>query len=169
MGNFALKVRRDVEGAAAAPAPAAPSPVADMGVRAPLPAMAAAAQPFASVDGSELSSDEGAAPRAGAAGADDESAVFVLSPKVGIFRRGKYAAGKRIGKALCVEGPGATLKRGQTVGYVEQLGTYVPVDAPQAGEVLSILEEGAPVEYQQEVVRLAPFFGGHIIGEAKYA
>jgi biotin carboxyl carrier protein len=167
MGNFALKVRRDVEGAAAAPAPAAPSPVADMGVRAPLPAMAAAAPAsgYASVDGSELSSDEGSA----RADSSDESAVYVVSPKVGIFRRGKYAAGKRIGKALCVEGVGATLKRGQTVGYVEQLGTYVPVDAPQAGEVLSILDEGAPVEYQQEVVKLAPFFGGHIIGEAKYA
>lgn len=162
MGNFALKVRRDVEGAAAPPPPVAPSPVADMGVRAPLPAMGAAA-PYASVDGSELSGDEGA----GAGG--DESAVFVTSPKVGIFRRGKYAAGKRIGKALCVEGVGATIKRGQTVGYVEQLGTFVPVDAPQAGEVLSILDEGEAVEYQQEVVKLAPFFGGHIIGEAKYA
>ena len=166
MGNFALKVRRDVEGAAAAPAPVAASLVADMGVRAPLPAMAAA-QPYASLDGGDLSSDEGGA--ASGRGADDESAVFVTSPKVGVFRRGKYAAGKRIGKALCVEGVGATLKRGQTVGYVEQLGTYVPVECSQAGEVLSILDEGAPVEYLQEVVKLAPFFGGHIIGEAKYA
>jgi biotin carboxyl carrier protein len=161
MGNFALKVRRDVEGPAP-PAPVAPSPVADMGVRAPLPAMGAAPVPaYVSVDGDALSSDEG--------GSRDETAVFVTSPKVGIFRRGKYAAGKRIGKALCVEGPGATLKRGQTVGYVEQLGTFVPVEAPQAGEVLSVLEDGEAVEYQQEIVKVAPFFGGHIIGEAKYA
>ena len=168
MGNFALKVRRDVEGPAAAAAPvAAAAPAVDMGVRAPLPPMAAAPA-YASVDGSELSGDVGAA-AGGAAASADESAIFVLSPKVGIFRRGKYAAGKRIGKALCVDGVGSTLKRGQTVGYVEQLGTYVPVECSQAGEVLSILDEGAPVEYLQEVVKLAPFFGGHIIGEAKYA
>jgi len=163
MGSFALRVRRDVEGPAAPPP--APSPVADMGVRAPLPAMGAAAgggPAYYSVDGADLSSDE-------ASRADEAAFLYVTSPKVGVFRRGKYAAGKRIGKALCVEGPGATLKRGQTVGYVEQLGTFVPVEAPQAGEVLAVLGDGEAVEYQQEVVKLAPFFGGHIIGEAKYA
>jgi hypothetical protein len=40
------------------------------------------------------------------------------------------------------------------------------LQAPQAGEVAKFLvEDGAPVEYLQEVVELAPFFGGHIIGE----
>ena len=41
--------------------------------------------------------------------------------------------------------------------------------APQAGEVAKFLiEDGAPVDYQGLVVELAPFFGGHIIGEAKH-
>lgn len=42
--------------------------------------------------------------------------------------------------------------------------------APQAGELAKFLiEEGSPVEYGQAVVELAPFFGGHIIGDKKYA
>lgn len=37
-----------------------------------------------------------------------------------------------------------------------------------AGEVVALLvSEGEPVEYDQEVITLAPFFGGHIIGDAK--
>eukprot|EP00967_Tisochrysis_lutea_P057028 scaffold72230_cov18-Tisochrysis_lutea.AAC.1 len=68
----------------------------------------------------------------------------------------------------CLQGD--QLKKGQTLGYVEQLGTYVPVEAPQAGEVVDFLvEEGAPVEYKQTIVEMAPFFGGHIIGDSKYA
>lgn len=126
-------------------------------------------------------------------------------PQVGIFRRGKYAAGKRIGKdnllkdvsrrggvcfscagrahqppargrhaavALRVlfqapplletarnrakpkhannQRQGETVKKGQTVGYVEQLGTFVAIEAPQAGEVAKFrVEEGVPVEYGQ--------------------
>ncbi len=42
--------------------------------------------------------------------------------------------------------------------------------APQAGEAVHFLvEEGSPVEYGQVIVELAPFFGGHIIGDSKYA
>ncbi len=115
------------------------------------------------------------------------------------------------------------MKKGQALGYVEQLGTFVAVEvrpagvggeggrkqarvaragrlcswhalahkqmqpwrshharpsnhvslaaqAPQAGEIAKfLLEDGAPVEFRQEVVELAPFFGGHIIGDSKYA
>jgi hypothetical protein len=46
---------------------------------------------------------------------------------------------------------------------------FVP-QSPQAGEIVNfLLADGAPVEYLQEVVELAPFFGGHIIGDSKYA
>lgn len=42
--------------------------------------------------------------------------------------------------------------------------------APQAGEVVTFkVDEGGPVEYGQVVIELAPFFGGHIIGDSKYA
>ncbi len=30
------------------------------------------------------------------------------------------------------------------------------------------VEEGQPVEYNQPIVELAPFFGGHIIGDRKH-
>lgn len=54
--------------------------------------------------------------------------------------------------------------------YVEQLGTFMPIEAPQAGELVAFLvEEGSPVEYRQPVAEIAPFFGGHIIGDSKHA
>jgi biotin carboxyl carrier protein len=44
------------------------------------------------------------------------------------------------------------------------------LQAPQAGEITAYrAEEGDPVEYNQSVVEIAPFFGGHIIGDSKYA
>jgi hypothetical protein len=44
------------------------------------------------------------------------------------------------------------------------------LQAPQAGEITAYrAEEGDPVEYKQSVVEIAPFFGGHIIGDSKYA
>jgi biotin carboxyl carrier protein len=45
---------------------------------------------------------------------------------VGVFRRGKYAGGKKVGKGN-VANVGDTVKKGQTLGYVEQLGTFVDV------------------------------------------
>jgi len=65
---------------------------------------------------------------------------------------------------------GDILKKGQAVAYVEQLGTFVEIKAPQAGEVARFrVSEGDAVEFGQIVVELAPFFGGHIIGDSKYA
>jgi biotin carboxyl carrier protein len=56
------------------------------------------------------------------------------------------------------------------VAYVEQLGTFVEVKSPQAGEVAKFrVDEGEAVEYGQIVLELAPFFGGHIIGDSKHA
>lgn len=46
--------------------------------------------------------------------------------QVGVFRRGKYAGGKKVGKGN-VANVGDTVKKGQTLGYVEQLGTFVDV------------------------------------------
>mmetsp|Transcript_24519 Transcript_24519/g.66887 ORF Transcript_24519/g.66887 Transcript_24519/m.66887 type:complete len:184 (-) Transcript_24519:546-1097(-) len=148
VGSFELRVKRSIGGAAAAAAAAAPQTVVIK--EAPPPP-----QPLDSVKSMDESMDE--------------SLVYVSSPKVGIFTRGKYVGGKRVGKGN-VANKGDQLKKGQTLGYVEQLGTYVPVEAPQAGEVVDFLvEEGAPVEYKQTIVEMAPFFGGHIIGDSKYA
>ncbi|KAF8058871.1 APX6 [Scenedesmus sp. PABB004] len=150
MGSFQLKVRRSIDAPAPAPAPAvvaAPAP----------PAFAAAAAPVAYV-----SVDDRAVPEESV----DEGMLPVTAPKVGVFRRGKYAAGKKVGKGN-VANVGDTVKKGQTLGYVEQLGTFVELKAPQAGELASYkAEEGDPVEYGQVVVEIAPFFGGHIIGDS---
>ncbi len=55
------------------------------------------------------------------------------------------------------------IKKGQALAYVEQLGTHFPIEAPQAGEIVKFtLEDGAPVEFQQVVVEIAPFFGGKV-------
>eukprot|EP00775_Hariotina_reticulata_P000795 gene795-1109_t len=99
----------------------------------------------------------------------DEAMVYVTAPKVGVFRRGKYVGGKKVGKGN-VANVGDQVKRGQTLGYVEQLGTFVEVKAPQAGELAAYkAEDGDPVEYMQSLVEVLPFFGGHIIGDSKYA
>lgn len=44
------------------------------------------------------------------------------------------------------------------------------MQSPQAGEIVSfVVEDGKPVEYGEAVLELAPFFGGHIIGDRKFA
>ena len=38
------------------------------------------------------------------------------------------------------------------------------LQAPQAGEIVKfMIADGAPVEYKEEVVEMAPFFGGQTI------
>ena len=44
------------------------------------------------------------------------------------------------------------------------------VQTQLAGEIASfVCDEGASVEYKQPLVEIAPFFGGHIIGDKKHA
>ena len=100
---------------------------------------------------------------------DDASVISITAPKVGVLRRGRYVKGKQVGKAPAAE-EGSTVKHGQILCYIEQLGTFWPVEAPQAGEIVSFLvEEGEAVEYLEDVAEIAPFFGGHIIGDSKHA
>ncbi|KAL3157598.1 hypothetical protein ABBQ32_012048 [Trebouxia sp. C0010 RCD-2024] len=171
MGSFQLHVRRRVDAAAA------PSSQPAMG-------SALGGDALGSTSNFELAPEElekfakdhslngGAAASSSTEDEEDdytESLVYVSSPKVGILRRGKYFKGKKAGKGNAVN-EGDKVKKGQTVAYIEQLGTFVPVEAPQAGEAVEFLiEDGKPVEFREEVVSLAPFFGGHIIGDAKYS
>lgn len=147
VGSFEMKVRRSTGGAAAAPS-APPAAAA-----APQTLIVHKSAPMETMNTMESL---------------DESIVQITSPKVGVFRRGKYVAGKRVGKNN-VTNVGDQVKKGQSLAFVEQLGTFVAVEAPQAGEVVQfLLQDGAPVEYKQEVIELAPFFGGHIVGNSKY-
>lgn len=170
MGNFQLHVRRRVDasaGSASRPAAAASANSAVLGSTSNFD--------FPPEELDKFKEDHNL--NGGSAGAsadsdeDDysENLVYVSSPKVGILRRGKYFKGKKVGKGNAVN-EGDKVKKGQTVAYIEQLGTFVPVESPQAGEAVEFLiEEGKPVEFREEVVSLAPFFGGHIIGDAKYS
>jgi hypothetical protein len=97
-GSFQLNVRRSVDGAdgpeaaaaafAAAPvaAPSAPSGIVMAPMPSMSPALALAPMPYQSVDdvGPEESMDEGL--------------LYCVASKVGTFRRGRYAAGKKVGK-----------------------------------------------------------------------
>ena len=56
--------------------------------------------------------------------------------QVGIFRRGKYAGGKRVGKGDAVN-EGDQIKKGQVLGYVEQLGTHFAVEVRSDDTTLS--------------------------------
>jgi biotin carboxyl carrier protein len=156
LDGFKMKVRRSLDSVGSTSAPAVAPAAAP--VAAPVAAPAADAAPSVYDDESDGETDDGSA-----------STVAVKAPKVGVLRRGRYLKGKQIGKGPVVE-EGATVKKGQPLCYIEQLGTFWPVESPQAGEVLSFLvEEGEAVEYLEEVVDIAPFFGGHIIGDSKYA
>lgn len=154
IGTFTMRVRRKIDG----PEPVAVAPVVHAAApsAAPAAAAAASASPYFSAEDPQEESI-------------DEAKVYVTVPKVGVFRRGKYAGGKKVGKGN-VANTGDTVKKGQTLGYVEQLGTFVEVKAPQAGEITAYrAEDGDAVEYKETVVEIAPFFGGHIIGDSKYA
>ena len=54
----------------------------------------------------------------------------------------------------------SSLRLLQVLAFVEQLGTHWPVESPQAGELIDfLLEDGDPVEYNEPVAEIAPFFG----------
>lgn len=171
MGSFQLHVRRRIDATAAA-APQAASPAQQNPV---LGSTTNFDMPPEELEKFKKQHSLNGGSAGGSTEEDDEdedypeSLVYVNSPKVGVLRRGKYFKGKRVGKGNAVN-EGDKVKKGQVVAYVEQLGTYVPIEAPQAGEAVEFLiPEGDPVEFREQVVSLAPFFGGHIIGDAKYS
>ncbi|KAI3436244.1 hypothetical protein D9Q98_002297 [Chlorella vulgaris] len=146
MGGFRMRVRRSLTGAT--PAAAAPAPVA--AAPAPAPPAAAPTQ-WAQAQSASLSSAESVD--------EDEGLLDVTANKVGILRRGRYMKGKQVGKGNMVQ-PGDQVKKGQTLAYIEQLGTHWPLESPQAGEVVEFLvDEGSPVEYKEPVLVISPFFG----------
>jgi len=99
----------------------------------------------------------------------DESVAVLTCETVGTLRRGRYVKGKKIGSKNMVE-EGDIVKKGQTIAFIEQMGTYTPVLSSQAGEIVKFeSSEGDPIGYGQNLVHILPFFGGHIIGESKYA
>lgn len=168
VGAFKLHIKRDVNklrGSApvvpvAPPIPskpmvesvvpvASPPAVASAAPKSPLVSVAALLANPASKLGSRFGLLEAAA---------DEGLLFVTSPKVGLFRRSRVVKGKS-GRPLCEEGQ--TVKEGQVVCYVEQLGTQQPVEAENSGEVMKILcKDGEPVGYGDPLIAIRPSFPG---------
>lgn len=156
MGGFKMKVRRSLSASTAAASVAPAAPMVTQAPPSPIPAAA----PVSPTSSSDVESD---------VDEDDGSTISITAPKVGIMRRGRYIKGKKVGKAPAVE-VGDTVKKGQALCFIEQLGTFWPVEAPQAGEIDSfVVEEGEPVEYGEDLLEIVPFFGGHIIGDSKHA
>lgn len=165
VGSFSLRVKRKIDKAAPAPKPVAAGPPvlgkpmvesipADSVPTAPAPKStkltkntalsAASLKPVSNFGLMEAAADAGI--------------VFVTSPKVGLFRKGRTVKG-RSGPPLCEEGQ--VIKKGQVVCYLEQLGTQQPVEAEVTGEVEKVLwEDGAPVGYGDPLIAIRPSFPG---------
>lgn len=93
-------------------APVAPPP-------APLPMPMMAAAPAAPPSESDPSYDSH----------DDEPSVTLVpvkAAKVGVMYRNRHVGGKQVGKTPLVT-EGSVVKRKAPLGYVEQLGTFIPV------------------------------------------
>jgi biotin carboxyl carrier protein len=90
--------------------------------------------------------------------AADAGLLFVTSPKVGYFRKGRVVKGKK-GPPLCEEGQ--IINKGQVVCYLEQLGTQQPVESDITGEVEKVLwKDGEPVGYGDPLIAIRPSFQG---------
>lgn len=87
----------------------------------------------------------------GSAEADGAAVTVVLARNVGVFRRSEAAEGDM---AVAI---GSQIEAGQTIGFIDTLDHYHPLAAVKAGELLGFLvEDGAPVEYGQELARILP-------------
>lgn len=99
------------------------------------------AEPVADAESSDPAAEEG----------DGSVVTVVLARNVGVFRRGEAADGDAAVKI------GSQIEAGQTIGFIDTLDHYHPIGAVKAGELLGFLiEDGAPVEYGQELARILP-------------
>ncbi|KAF5776951.1 putative biotin/lipoyl attachment [Helianthus annuus] len=90
--------------------------------------------------------------------AADEGLTVIPSPMVGYFRRSRTIKGKRT-PPPCKEKQ--TVKEGQVICYIEQLGGELPIESDIAGEVIKILrEDGDPVGYGDALIAILPSFPG---------
>ncbi|KAK1414298.1 hypothetical protein QVD17_30042 [Tagetes erecta] len=90
--------------------------------------------------------------------AADEGLTIIPSPMVGYFRRSRTIKGKRA-PPPCKEMQ--TVKEGQVICYIEQLGGELPIESDIAGEVIKILrEDGDPVGYGDALIAVLPSFPG---------
>ncbi|BBN19379.1 acetyl-CoA carboxylase biotin carboxyl carrier protein [Marchantia polymorpha subsp. ruderalis] len=166
VGEFKLHVRRDVgklKGSAVpATAPALPpvptKPMVDSRPPAPTAAPSSSPKSNNSITAMTGSFSKTASLFGLLEAAADEGLLFVTSPKVGVFRKGRTAKGKS-SKPMVEEG--LVIKSGQVVCYLEQLGTQQPVESEVSGEVVKVLwDDGEPVGYGDPLIAVRPSFPG---------
>ncbi|CAI9302625.1 unnamed protein product [Lactuca saligna] len=82
--------------------------------------------------------------------------VLVSCPTVGTFRESRTLKGKKQ-PILCKEGD--MIKEGQTICYLDQFGTELPVKSDASGEVIKILfNDGEAVGYGDPLIAVLPSF-----------
>lgn len=82
--------------------------------------------------------------------------VLVSCPTVGSFRKSRTLKGKKQPPA-CKEGN--VIKEGQTICYLDQFGTELPVKSDVDGEVIKILvDDGEAVGYGDPLIAVLPSF-----------
>nr|GMD50938.1 biotin carboxyl carrier protein of acetyl-CoA carboxylase-like isoform X1 [Ipomoea batatas] len=149
-GDFEMHLLRKIE-ATAVPAPVV-SPTPPPSPSQPAVDSLPAASSASSSKPSEISSPfinvstEKSAKLAALEASGSSGYVLVLSQAVGSFRRARTAKGKKLPLA-CKEGD--IIKAGQTIGFLDQFSSEVPVKADVAGKVLKILYDdgGMPFIY----------------------
>nr|XP_043632240.1 biotin carboxyl carrier protein of acetyl-CoA carboxylase-like isoform X2 [Erigeron canadensis] len=82
--------------------------------------------------------------------------VLVSCPTVGSFLKGRTLKGKKQ-PPVCEEG--SVIKEGQTICYLDQFGTELPVKSDVDGEVIKILvDDGEAVGYGDPLIAVLPSF-----------
>ncbi|XP_047946492.1 biotin carboxyl carrier protein of acetyl-CoA carboxylase-like isoform X1 [Salvia hispanica] len=158
LGEFQLHVTRESAEQSAPPQAPVPAPVAAQSVtETPASDNSEPSPPLALTKSSSFSGrvqtllDK----------AVDEGLAILQSPRVGYFRRSRTIKGKRAPPS-CKEKD--TVKEGQVLCYIEQLGGELPVESDISGEVVKILkEDGDPVGYGDALIAVLPSFPGILL------
>ncbi|KAK1409387.1 hypothetical protein QVD17_35913 [Tagetes erecta] len=166
IGDFEMHLRRSVKSAeaptamlVASPTEAPPIPSKPMNVSAPADSPSSSqkanANPFANAS-FKKSNKLAALEASGAIGY-----VLVSCPTVGSFRKGRTLKGKKQ-PPICKEG--SVIKEGQTICYLDQFGTELPVKSDVDGEVIKILvDDGEAVGYGDPLIAVLPSFHDIVI------
>ncbi|XP_076882982.1 uncharacterized protein LOC143531606 isoform X2 [Bidens hawaiensis] len=161
IGDFEMHLRRNIQSTEAAapmliasPTEAPPIPSKPMTDSIPADLPTSSEKPIANpfTNASVKKSNKLAALEASGA----TGYVFISCPTVGSFRKGRTLKGKKQ-PPVCKEG--SVIKEGQTICYLDQFGTKLPVKADVDGEVIKILvEDGEAVGYGDPLIAVLPLF-----------
>ncbi|XP_072978890.1 uncharacterized protein [Typha angustifolia] len=167
VGNFELHLKRDTgipkaslpTNPIVSPTTAPPIPSEPMNEATPAAQTAVPSKSPAAATNSFINVSSAKASKLAELEASGSNAyVIVSSPTVGTFRRGRTLKGKKLPPS-CKEGD--LIKEGQTIGFLDQFGTELPVKSDKAGEVLKVLcKDGEAVGYGDPLVAVLPSFHG---------